>query len=109
MTDPPTPHVPPIHPPAVSPSVLLHVADKIADVAGIATIGYLAAHHIVDGLLATGAVCALLGINTGLRQLGARRAGMGLGLFGLAFLPLLHPVVRAAGVGAVAAARVHHG
>lgn len=67
--------------------------DRLGDIVGVLVIGWLASHRIVDGTFACGMILAILGVQSGFRQLGRRitvkNAVSGLGLGALVLTILL--------------------
>lgn len=63
----------------------VQVLDKLGELAGILVIGALCLLGRVDGMVAVGAILAIVGVNAGLRKVGDRVAGpgQGLGVIGL--------------------------
>lgn len=70
--------------------------DRIGDIVGVIVFAHLALQHSIDGNFAAVCILTLLGVNTGLRQWGARllqsrgATGAGLGVLGLV-VGLMHP------------------
>ena len=93
---PPPPSPPRTLPPAAIPSAV-QIADKLGDVVGVIVLGALAWHGTIGGNLAVGSILGLLGVNTGLRQLGKRSTiSIGLGVIGIVVglaIPAVHPAI----------------
>ena len=92
---PPPPQLRTLSPPPIPSAV--QIADKLGDVVGVIVLGALAWHGTIGGNLAVGSILALLGVNTGLRQLGKRSTiSIGLGVIGIVVglaIPAVHPAI----------------
>ena len=83
-TTPPSPETSPLSRPAPAPvPTIVQVIDRVGDIVGVITIGLLCSAGRIDGLAAVFAIGALLGVQTGVRSIGARATGTGLGAVGL--------------------------
>lgn len=74
-----------VPPPAMA---VVQVVDRLGDIVGVVVVGWLASRHIVDGVFACGTILAILGVQSGFRQLGRKITanGVAAGLGGLALV-----------------------
>lgn len=89
----------PSRPPPAPVRPLVQAIDHSSDIAGVIGLTVFAISRSMDATLFCVTLCAILGVQTGLRKGLAARGGVGLGAAGLALLGLAHAVHTAAAGG----------